>query len=111
MPWYLYFAHLLGGAFLANALPHLIAGITGRSAPSPFASPPFRGLSSPAVNVGWALFNLAVAYLLLLRMGTVDLGSWADAGVAFVGFAAMALLCSRAFAAAHASVGVPRGES
>jgi hypothetical protein len=93
----IYFAHFLGGAFLANALPHLIAGIIGRSAPTPFASPPFTGLSSPAVNVAWALANLAVAYLLLLRLGSVDLHSWVDAGVAFLGFAAMAVVCARAF--------------
>ena len=97
MPWHLFFAHFLGGAFLANSLPHLIAGITGRSAPTPFASPPFKGLSSPAVNVLWALANLAAAYLLLLRFGAVNLQSWADAGVAFLGFTAMAVQCSRAF--------------
>jgi hypothetical protein len=97
MPWYAYLAHFVGGALLANSLPHLIHGITGRSAPSPFASPPFKGLSSPAVNVVWALANLAFAYLLLFRFGPVDLHSWADAGVAFIGFAAMAVQCSRAF--------------
>jgi hypothetical protein len=97
MPWHVYVAHLLGGALLANSLPHLISGITGRSAPSPFASPPFKGMSSPMVNVLWALVNLVVAYLLLLRVGSVDLHSWADVGVTFIGFAAMAAQCSRAF--------------
>jgi hypothetical protein len=96
MPWYVYVAHFLGGAFLANALPHLIAGIAGHALPSPFASPPFKGLSSPTVNVAWALFNLAVAYL-LLRVGSLDLRDWFDGGVCFVGFAAMAFQCSRAF--------------
>jgi hypothetical protein len=96
MPWYVYSAHFLGGAFLANALPHLIAGIAGHALQSPFASPPFKGLSSPTVNVAWALLNLAVAYL-LLRVGSLDLREWFDAGVCFVGFAAMALQCSRAF--------------
>ena len=61
MSWTVYLAHFLGGAFFANSLPHLITGITGRSAPSPFASPPFTGLSSSRVNVLWALANLAVA--------------------------------------------------
>lgn len=54
MAWLVYFAHFFGGAFLANALPHLIAGISGHPLQSPFASPPFRGLSSPTVNVAWA---------------------------------------------------------
>jgi hypothetical protein len=97
MMWSAYFAHFLGGAFLANSLPHLIAGLTGQSAPTPFASPPFRGLSSPPVNVSWGLANLAFAYLLLLRVGSVDPRSWADAGVIFAGFGSMAILCSRAF--------------
>lgn len=97
MAWSVYFAHFLGAAFFANSLPHLIAGVTGRSAPSPFASPPFRGLSSPAVNVAWALVNLAFAYLLLLRVGSVDLRNWPDAAVIFVGFGSMAMQCSRAF--------------
>lgn len=97
MPWSVYFAHFLGGAFFANSLPHLIAGVSGQSAPSPFAPPPFRGLSSPAVNVSWALVNLVFAYLLLLRVGSVDLRNWPDAGVIFVGFGPMAIQCSRAF--------------
>jgi len=66
MAWYVYFAHFFGGVFRANALPHLIAGISARPLPSPFASPPFKGLSSPTVNVAWALASLAFAYLLLV---------------------------------------------
>ena len=91
-----YFAYFFGGAFLANALPHLIAGVSGRSFPSPFASPPFRGRSSPAVNVAWSLVNLAVSYLLLLHVGKLDLRHWPQAMLAFAGFAAMAFQCSRA---------------
>ena len=97
MPWYVYLAHFFGGAFLANALPHLIAGLSGRSAPTPFASPPFRGMSSPAVNVLWALANLIVTYLLLARLTPIDPASWVDTGIAFVGFAVMAVQCARAF--------------
>ena len=95
MPWYAYLAYFFGGAFLANALPHLIAGVSGRSFPSPFASPPFRGFSSPAVNVAWSLVNLAFAYFLLLHVGDLDLRHPAHAALAFAGFAAMALQCSR----------------
>lgn len=97
MPWYVHLAHFFGGAFFANALPHLIAGISGQPLQSPFASPPFRGLSSPTVNVAWALVNLVFAYLLLVRVGALDLGSWPDAGVCFAGFGAMAFQCSRSF--------------
>jgi len=93
--WLHYLACFFGGVFLANALPHLVAGVSGKPFPTPFASPPFKGLSPPLVNVAWALVNLAVAYLLLVRAGEVDVQSWADIGVCFVGFGAMALQCAR----------------
>ena len=98
MPWTNYVALFFGGAFAANALPHLGAGILGRPLPSPFGSPPFRGLSSPRVNVLWALVNFAVAYLLLVRVVAFDLGNAREAGIAFTGFGAWALACSRSFA-------------
>jgi hypothetical protein len=97
MPSYAYVAFFFGGAFLANALPHLMAGVSGQSLQSPFASPPFRGLSSPVVNVAWALANLAFAYFLLVRVADFDLRSWSHVAAGFVGFAAMALQCARSF--------------
>lgn len=95
MFWLHYVGYFLGGAFFANALPHLIAGVSGKPLQSPFSSPPFKGLSSPVVNVAWALVNLAAAYLLLLGFGAFDVRSFADVGVCFVGFGAMALQCAR----------------
>ena len=101
MPWYAYLAHFFGGVFLANAIPHLVAGISGNKLQTPFATPPARGLSSPQVNVGWALFNLAVAYLLLIRVRSLDLHSWPDAIVAFAGFGLMAVFCAGSFVRAR----------
>jgi hypothetical protein len=98
MTWYAYLAHFFGGAFLANALPHLMAGIAGRALPTPFASPPFRGSSSPRVNVAWALANLAAACLLLVQPWPLDLRILADAVAVFFGFGAMAFQCSRSLA-------------
>jgi hypothetical protein len=69
MEWYLYVAYFFGGAFLVNAVPHFTEGLCGRSFPSPFASPPGKGLSSPTVNMFWGAFNLIVAYLLICRVG------------------------------------------
>ena len=97
MPWIHYVGCFFGGAFFANALPHLIAGVSGQSMQSPFASPPFKGLSSPVVNVAWALANLALAYLLVERVGSFDVRSWSDVAVCFAGFSAMALQCARSF--------------
>ena len=61
MAWYVYLAHFMGGVFLANAVPHVVNGISGRPFPSPFASPPGQGESSPVVNVVWGAFNTVVA--------------------------------------------------
>lgn len=96
MSWQ-YVAYFFGAAFFANALPHLVAGISGQPLQSPFASPPFRGLSPPTVNVAWSLVNLAVAYLLLVQVGELDVRRLSDAGVCFLGFGAMAFQCARSF--------------
>jgi hypothetical protein len=106
MPWYVHFAYFFGGAFFANSFPHLIAGISGQPFPTPFASPPFKGLSSPTLNVAWALANLALAYLLLLRVGAFDIRSWSDVGVFFVGFGIMAFQCARALARIRKQIGL-----
>jgi hypothetical protein len=65
MPWYFYVLELLGGAFLANAVPHFVQGISGNPFPSPFAKPPGQGDSSPLVNVLWGFGNLVAGALLL----------------------------------------------
>ena len=95
MPWYVYLAYFLGGAFLANAIPHLLTGIARRPFPSPFASPPFKGLSSPAVNIAWALGNLAIAYLLMVRVRAIDLRQWSHVTLALAGFAVMTFQVAR----------------
>jgi len=73
MHWYDFLAYFFGGAFLANSLPHLANGVSGRSFQSPFAKPPGKGLSSSTVNVLWGFFNLAVAYLLVVCVGSFSL--------------------------------------
>ena len=70
MSWYNYLAAFFAGAFLANVVPHFFHGISGDPFPTPFAKPPGRGLSSPTVNVIWALVNLIAGYL-LFRAGKV----------------------------------------
>ena len=73
MRWYHYIAYFFGGAFLANAVPHLVNGVSGNAFQSPFASPPGQGLSSSTINVLWGLLNLAVGYLLVCRVGNFSL--------------------------------------
>jgi hypothetical protein len=62
MEWLSYVSYFLGGAFLANAVPHFVSGMTGRAFQSPFAKPPGKGLSSSTVNVLWGSFNIAVGF-------------------------------------------------
>ena len=95
MPWYIYLCYFLGGVFLANAVPHLLTGIARRPFPTPFASPPFKGLSPPAVNIAWALGNLAVAYLLLIPVRPIDLRLWLHAAPLLAGFALMTFQVAR----------------
>ncbi|WP_343637460.1 hypothetical protein [Fluviicola sp.] len=69
--WYHYLAAFFAGFFLANAVPHFVNGISGNLFPTPFADPPGQGLSSPLVNVLWALANLLIGYL-LFRAGRIN---------------------------------------
>jgi hypothetical protein len=65
MPWYFYLLEFLGGALLANGVPHFVQGISGDPFQSPFASPPGVGESSPLSNVLWVFGNLVADALLL----------------------------------------------
>ena len=101
MPWYVCLAYFFGGAFLANSLPHIGNGISGRPFQSPFAKPPGKGLSSAKVNVLWGFFNLAAAYLLLCRVGSFDLHNWPQVLTLGAGMLAMSLLNAYAFGRFH----------
>lgn len=96
MVWYNYIAGFFAGMFLANAVPHFVHGVSGDPFPTPFAHPPGKGLSSPTVNVVWALFNLVAGYF-LFRAGKVSSGSGLALLVFFVGIAAIGILSSVRF--------------
>ncbi len=97
MPWYDYIAAFFAGAFLANVVPHFVNGVSGDSFPTPFAKPPGKGLSSPTVNVVWALLNLVIGYVLLLA-GKVLSGQRLVLVVFFSGIAVVSVMASRNFA-------------
>ena len=96
MPWHDVAAYLFGGIFLANFFPHFIAGVSGVRFYTPFATPPFRGLSSPVVNILYALFNLAMAYVLLVVVGGLELRSAPHVAVSAAGFALWSVQIARA---------------
>ena len=97
MVWLTSISYALGGVFLANAVPHFVSGVMVHAFQSPFAKPPGQGRSSSTVNVLWAAFNLLVAYGLLLRVGSFDLRSPADAGAFGGGLLVTSLMLARAF--------------
>jgi len=101
MRWYHFIAYFFGGAFLANAIPHLVNGISGSPFQSPFASPPGQGLSSATVNVLWGSFNLVLAYLLIARVGRFELRQWKQVVVVGLGGLVMALMLARVFGKLH----------
>lgn len=112
MLWYHFPAYFFGGALFANFVPHFVSGVLGRAFPTPFASPPFRGLSSPSVNVTYGLCNLALAYTLLWRVADFEPRSALQAGAFGLGLAVWSLMLTRSLArlnAAHRASGSPQG--
>lgn len=101
MSWLPLLSYLVGGACLANAVPHFASGVMGRPFQSPFASPPGEGLSSSTVNAVWGLANLVIAYLLLAHVGDFDIRSWSDAGSAGLGVLVSSLFSARHFGRFH----------
>ncbi len=102
MNWYHYVACFFAGIFLANVVPHFVHGISGDRFPTPFAKPPGRGLSSPTVNVVWALLNLVVGYF-LFYVGKVSSENISALVVFFTGIAAISVMMSVNFAQKHLS--------
>lgn len=101
MEWLYLVSYFFGGAFLSNAVPHFASGTMGRPFQSPFAKPHGEGLSSSTVNVVWGAFNLAVAYVLICRVGEFSLHSTRDAAVLGLGFLSMGLMAARHFGRFH----------
>jgi hypothetical protein len=98
MPWSHFPAYFFAGAFFANFVPHFVSGVLGRTFPTPFASPPFRGQSSSRTNVLYGLGNLAVAYTLISRVGDFEPRSALHAGVFGLGLALWSLMITRSLA-------------
>ena len=101
MVWLHALAYFFAGAFLTNAIPHLVSGLTGRPFQTPFAKPSGRGLSSSTVNVLWGFVNLAVGYVLICRVGNFDLHATTDVVAAGLGGVILGLLMARHFGAFH----------
>ncbi|MDQ0008707.1 hypothetical protein J2T07_000866 [Luteibacter jiangsuensis] len=101
MSWAHDISYFFGGMFLANAFPHFVSGMMGRAFQTPFAKPPGQGLSSSTVNVLWGFANFVFAYMLIARVGTVDLHAMDQAISAGMGVLLMALFSARSFGRFH----------
>jgi hypothetical protein len=101
MNWLHDLAYFLGGAFLANAVPHYVSGMMGRPFQSPFARPPGKGLSSSTVNVLWGFANLAIAYGLILRVGRFELRALDQIASLGLGLLLMSVMSARIFGRFH----------
>ena len=108
MRWLDLVSYAFGGAFLANAVPHLVSGAMGRPFQSPFAKPPGQGLSSSTVNVLWGFLNLAVAYGLVCWIGEFELRDLEDVAALGAGALAMNLHHARHFGRLHGGVAPAR---
>ncbi len=99
--WTHYFAWFFAGAFLVNAVPHVVSGVTGRAFQTPFGKPPGEGLSTSTVNVLWGFFNLAAGYLLLFCVGTFEIRAIDHAISMGLGAILTALLLAHRFGRFH----------
>jgi hypothetical protein len=99
--WYHDIAYFFGGVFLANAVPHYVAGVSGSAFQSPFATPSGEGLSSAMVNVLWGFFNLLVGYILVCRVGAFELRRPRHAAAMALGVLFISLSAARLFGRFH----------
>ncbi len=97
MEWYHYFSAFWAGMFLANFVPHFVNGISGDAFPTPFSKPRGKGLSSPTLNVVWALFNLLAGFL-LFRAANISINNNLSVSIFFAGIACLGIPLSKRFA-------------
>ena len=97
MEWYHYLTGFFAGAFLANFVPHFVNGISGNLFPTPFSKPHGKGLSSPTLNVVWALINLLAGYLLFM-FAKISSGNYLSLIIFFAGISGISIFSSMRFA-------------
>ncbi len=100
MEWYNYIAIFFSGAFLSNAVPHFIHGISGDKFPTPFAKPPGKGLSPAYINVLWSAFNILVG-IILFKNSKFHYHNLLWEILFFAGIVVMALMLSKTFTEKH----------
>jgi len=108
MAWYAYVAWFFAGAFVANALPHIVQGMSGNRFQTPFASPRGIGESSAVVNVAWGFANLTAGGVLIdVFLPSQFPPPWTLCLTALIGGLAIALHLARHFGAVRDSAPHP----
>lgn len=97
MVWYVYVAWFFAGAFLTNALPHIVQGMCGNRFQTPFGKPRGVGESSAVVNVLWGFCNLAIGIALLYIFLPQLPPPWPLSAVALIGGLVIALYLATHF--------------
>jgi hypothetical protein len=101
MNWLWLVSYFFGGVFVANAIPHFVAGTMGRPFQSPFAKPSGKGLSSSTVNVIWGFFNALIGYLLLADVGAFNPRATSHILALGLGVLIISLISARHFGQFH----------
>jgi hypothetical protein len=101
MNWLSLVSYFFGGAFLANAIPHVGAGVMGRAFQTPFAKPSGIGLSSSTVNMLWGFFNAVAGYVLVAHVGDFHPRLWTHISAAGLGALLIGLFSARHFGQFH----------
>ena len=91
MVWYVYVGWFFAGAFLTNAIPHIVQGMCGNRFQTPFARPRGVGESSAIANVLWGFLNLAVGIALIYICLPQLPPPWPLVATALIGGLAIAL--------------------
>jgi hypothetical protein len=92
-------SYFISGAFIANSIPHIVNGISGKKFPE---KSPFKNNSqdnsafevfffSPIVNVVWGVLNLSIGFVLPNIMGSFRIGLNIDTLIFMVGFTSLAI--------------------
>ena len=98
MPWHDTISLRFRGSFIANFVPHLVAGVSRQMFRTPFARKRGQMQSSPTLKVLWAVFHVAAACGLRVRLAHVDIANLHHIVVARLGDFATAWMPSRVFA-------------
>lgn len=85
MIWIARVGYFIAGACLTNAIPHLVAGLTGRAFPTQFSRQAGIGLSSPLVNFAWGWTNALLGCVLLCQAESFRAWSATDVALSLAG--------------------------